>query len=96
VLPGSAPATRDFQFGRKLARLFSEQEVSAILANPVVALGSEEQSVFALTEEQDEDRALELLCSVRDQLRPAAEPQASTFRREARGASQERTFHSHA
>jgi hypothetical protein len=96
VLPESAPGAREFQFGRRLARLFSEQEVSALLANPVVALGPSEQSVFAWTEEQDEERALELLGSLRDQLRSRAQPWVSNLRRDGRGATQERTLHCHA
>ena len=61
---GKTRALADLQFGRKLARRFTLEEIDTILLNPMIEIDGQQRSIFDLTEEMDESMAIELLTSV--------------------------------
>ena len=64
-LTGSLKSADDFVFGRMLLTHFSPDQVERLLQNPVFLYHDEKISAFDLTEEKNNDEALQLLLSVK-------------------------------
>jgi len=63
-LRGDLKKAEDFRFGRKLLTIFDDIRINAILDNHLVNHNGHKLSVYDLTEEKNEDEALQLLKEV--------------------------------
>jgi hypothetical protein len=73
-LYGKRRPIEDMQFGRKLALNFTREEIDRILENPAIEVNGLRRSIFDLTEEKDEQIAIELLSSLHEQISSLSAP----------------------